>query len=145
MIHIAESVKARLSAEDINSLVSAGEAFDQRVKEFGDYPFKPRADYFEDMDCIRVVLRDCSICEYRINPFLTIWHDNDPNSDPSPVGFALKGVKACFADSDHGVVKLTKLFAELANKFPTEDFLACISQLKKITHQKGLEDVAVPA
>ena len=56
--------------------------------------FKPVAYYDEELDCIRVITRDCSVTEVRINEFLTIAEDNYPqNPSDKYVGFTVKGVR----------------------------------------------------
>jgi hypothetical protein len=56
--------------------------------------FKPVAYYDERLDCIRVIIRDCSVSEYRINEYLTIAEDAHP-IDPTDryVGFTVKGIR----------------------------------------------------
>ncbi|MEO0943674.1 MAG: hypothetical protein AAFY06_02380 [Pseudomonadota bacterium] len=55
--------------------------------------FKPRAVFDVHLDCIRVLTRDTSVCEVRIDEFITIFRDNAPlPGSPTYVGFSLKGV-----------------------------------------------------
>jgi hypothetical protein len=55
--------------------------------------FRPFALFDEQLDCIRVVWRDCSANEIRVSKLLTILEDNYPESStPECVGFTIKGV-----------------------------------------------------
>jgi hypothetical protein len=68
------------------------------VKEaFGGKPGRFRAcAYFDDrLDCIRVIARDCSILETRINQRITILEDNSysESGDKKYVGFTVKGAR----------------------------------------------------
>lgn len=56
--------------------------------------FRPCAFFDDRMDCIRVVTRDCSILETRINKHLTLLEDNYPESDEKRyIGFTIKGAR----------------------------------------------------
>ena len=55
--------------------------------------FRPFAIFDEQLDCIRVVWRDCSANEIRVSKMLTILEDNHPESEELEcVGFTIKGV-----------------------------------------------------
>lgn len=57
--------------------------------------FRPCAFFDDRLDCIRVIARDCSVLETRINQYLTVLEDNYyQESDRSPyVGFTIKGAR----------------------------------------------------
>lgn len=55
-------------------------------------PYRPQAIFDEQLDCIRVEWRDCSITEERINRWLTLCYDNYPDGQTALVGFNLKGI-----------------------------------------------------
>ena len=56
--------------------------------------FNPVAYYDENLDCVRVLVRDCSITETRINENLTLLEDNYPEKGEARyVGFSIKGAK----------------------------------------------------
>jgi hypothetical protein len=57
--------------------------------------FRPGAFFDDRLDCIRVVTRDCSVLETRINGYLTVLEASYPNeNDPTPfVGFTIKGAR----------------------------------------------------
>ncbi|MEL7211046.1 MAG: hypothetical protein AAGK92_00195 [Pseudomonadota bacterium] len=55
--------------------------------------FRPHAIFDVHLDCIRVLTRDTSFCEIRVDPFITVFRDNSPLPGGSHyVGFALKGI-----------------------------------------------------
>jgi hypothetical protein len=58
-------------------------------------PFRPCAFFDDRLDCIRVIARDCSVLENRINPALTVLEDNySQDADRTRyVGFTLKGAR----------------------------------------------------
>jgi hypothetical protein len=69
-----------------------------QVREaFGGKPgkFRPCAFFDDRLDCIRVIARDCSILETRINQYITVLEDNYyPESGSEPyVGFTIKGAR----------------------------------------------------
>jgi hypothetical protein len=55
--------------------------------------FRPFAVFDEQLDCIRVITRDCSFTEIRVDDFLTVLEANYPRSSAAEyVGFTIKGV-----------------------------------------------------
>lgn len=55
--------------------------------------FTPCAVFDVHLDCIRVLVRDVSVCEVRVDPNLTVFRENFYSGFGSPyVGFTLKGV-----------------------------------------------------
>lgn len=59
-------------------------------------PFRPCAYFDEPLDCIRVLVRDCSVTEWRVSQGLTVLEDN--YADPALgleryVGFTIKGAR----------------------------------------------------
>ena len=65
---------------------------------FGGNPgeFRPCAFFDEPLDCIRVIVRDCSVTEWRVSRELTVLEDN--YADPATgrelyVGFTIKGAR----------------------------------------------------
>lgn len=57
--------------------------------------FQPCAFFDDRLDCIRIVARDCSVLETRINPVLTLLEDNYAASGDRRqyVGFSIKGAR----------------------------------------------------
>ncbi|HEY2392490.1 MAG TPA: hypothetical protein VGK22_15045 [Candidatus Angelobacter sp.] len=75
------------TADEITSLVK---------ETFGGKPGKFRScAFFDDrLDCIRVIARDCSVLETRVNQFITILEDNYSESGGKQyVGFTVKGAR----------------------------------------------------
>jgi len=85
--------------------------------------FRPCAYFDERLDCIRVVTRDCSVLETRINPVLTLLEDNYHSESKGKryVGFTIKG--ASHFCHEHGIslavpVNIGKLLDAIAAQFP---------------------------
>ncbi len=56
--------------------------------------FRPCAFFDSGLDCIRVLTRDCSVTEERVNDWLTVLVDNYPAPGVNRfVGFTIKGVR----------------------------------------------------
>jgi len=56
--------------------------------------FRPCAFFDDRLDCIRVIARDCSVLETRVNPLLTVLEANYPQSAGRKcVGFTVKGAR----------------------------------------------------
>ncbi len=81
-------------------------------------PFKQRAYYDKHLDCIRVVIRECSVCEHRLTAIMTVLEDNYPEPGQQPfVGFVIKGVEHLFKELElslEGVLPFIELFDKLA-------------------------------
>jgi hypothetical protein len=57
--------------------------------------FRP-CEFFDDrLDCIRVIARDCSVLETRVNQFITVLEDNyyPESGEKRYVGFTIKGAR----------------------------------------------------
>jgi hypothetical protein len=89
--------------------------------------FRPFAYHDKHLDAIRVQVMDCSICEERLDRFLTIYHANYPfGSDATSggvqiVGFAIKGISHLFDTlglKRHGVIKIAELLDAMVKRFP---------------------------
>jgi len=58
-----------------------------------DGAFRAFALFDEALDCIRVVTRDCSVNEIRVDELLTLLEANHPSAGkPELVGFTIKGI-----------------------------------------------------
>ncbi len=81
-------------------------------------PFKQRAYYDQHLDCIRVVIRECSFCEHRLTAIMTVLEDNYPEPGQQPfVGFVIKGVEHLFESLQlplEGVLPFIELFDRMA-------------------------------
>jgi hypothetical protein len=88
--------------------------------------FRPFALFDEPLDCIRVVLRDCSVTEIRISDLLTLLEANYPTAagQSEIVGFTFKGVAHICAT--HNIPastpwKLADIFDALLRVAPPRD------------------------
>ena len=57
--------------------------------------FRPGAFFDDRLDCIRVIARDCSVLETRVNRLITVLEDNyyTESGDKQYVGFTVKGAR----------------------------------------------------
>ena len=101
----------------LNSLVS--DAFSGQPTAF-----RPCAFFDDRMDCIRIVARDCSVLEERINERLTVLIDNYPGvGQRKYVGFTIKGAQHfCFSNKlDMKMpIKLAQLGSALLQTFRSQ-------------------------
>ncbi|ODB94974.1 hypothetical protein A3194_20130 [Candidatus Thiodiazotropha endoloripes] len=85
--------------------------------------FSPVAYFDKHMDCIRVIVRDCSVTEHRIDEMFTLMEDNHPNRfGHRYVGFTIKGVRHLFDELDlplGRVYKIADILHEIVKKWPT--------------------------
>ncbi|MGZ3519241.1 MAG: hypothetical protein ACXVAM_19085 [Vulcanimicrobiaceae bacterium] len=140
MFTIDDSVKQRLSSEEMAALKDGAAQFAldvQRAK-----PFEPYAYFDQGLDCIRVMVRDSSVCEFRINEWLTVVYDTDPEAPPTPVGFTLKGIKSITSKHDD-IIQLTHVFDALVKRAPNEEVMHWVFALKKLTTQNNIFKVAL--
>ena len=81
-------------------------------------PFKQRAYYDKHLDCIRVVIRECSFCEHRMTATMTVLEDNYPEPGQQAfVGFVINGVEHLFESLQlplEGVLPFIELFDKMA-------------------------------
>src|SRR5688572_14521534 len=84
--------------------------------------FRPFVVFDEQLDCIRVVARDCSVTETRINELLTVLEDNYPEADQTKyVGFTIKGAKHfCITHKIYvvGPVSVSTILDKILKTFP---------------------------
>lgn len=84
--------------------------------------FSPLAYYDKHLDCIRVVIRECSVTEHRLTAVMTVLEDNYPDYGQQPyVGFVIKGVQHLFESMNlplDGVMRVTDLFHRIARTCP---------------------------
>jgi hypothetical protein len=57
--------------------------------------FRPCAFFDDRLDCIRVIARDCSVLETRVNQYITVLEDNyyPESGEQRYVGFTIKGAR----------------------------------------------------
>lgn len=84
--------------------------------------FVPVAYYDKHMDCIRVLTRDRSVTEHRLDGFFTVYECNHRGKfDPQYIGFAIKGVRHLFERIGlplEGVYKLAELIDRVVRHQP---------------------------
>jgi hypothetical protein len=86
--------------------------------------FKPVAYYDERLDCIRVITRDCSVSEIRVDAFLTLAEDNHPASGANVldryVGFTVKCVHEILHKPNHPPksIELGRLLSKIVDDLP---------------------------
>lgn|GEM_PF-2288190 len=84
--------------------------------------FSPVAYYDKHMDCIRVLIKDRSVTEHRIDGMFTVFECNHRSPfDPEFVGFSIKGVRLLFAEMGlplDGVYRLTDLIQQIVSYKP---------------------------
>ena len=85
--------------------------------------FRPGAFFDDRLDCIRVIAKDCSFMETRIDEHLTVLEDNyaDEN-DPTPyVGFTIKGARHFCHDNGFSLdapIQVSALLDAVLKSFP---------------------------
>jgi len=112
--------------------------------------FRPCAFFDDRLDCIRVIARDCSVLETRINPSLTVLEDNyyEETGRKQYVGFTLKGARHFCAE--HGFdlkapIKISDLLDAVLKAFPSvavELFVNAIA--KPLVKEEKIERVEIP-
>lgn len=107
--------------EELKGIKNAKEFVDRTFRS----SFKPVAYYDDRLDCIRVIIRDCSISEFRVNEYLTLMQDNHPDKDTNPmdryVGFTVKGIRDFFLRKlNHQAqsVEIPELLAQILSLLP---------------------------
>lgn len=84
--------------------------------------FRAFAFYDKHMDCIRIELRDCSMCERRLDEFVTVLYDNYPEANQHDrAGLMIKGVKHLFKEVGlpvEGILRITLILDKLAQRYP---------------------------
>jgi hypothetical protein len=84
--------------------------------------FRPCAFFDKRLDCIRVIARDCSVLEERINDRLTVLLDNYPGPGrPKYVGFTIKGAKHFCREYGWDLgepIKMTAVLDAVVAKYP---------------------------
>lgn len=83
----------RLGVERVNSLGAKGMQTINLPEVEVPVDFKPCASFDAHLDCIRVLTRDTSVCEMRLDESFSVFLDNMPvPGGATYVGFSVKGV-----------------------------------------------------
>jgi|SRR5437867_3666064 len=113
--------------------------------------FRPCAFFDEGLDCIRVIVRDCSTLEERISDRVTVLLDN---YYPGPgrrqyAGFTIKGARHFCLENNISLevpVKISDILNVLMARSPEIVVQWFVDQVAKPLVQEGqIEDVEVPA
>jgi len=112
----------------------------------GSEGFKPVAYFDGPLDCVRVIVRDCSFTEVRINNLLTILEANYPqgNQPVEYVGFNIKGVRylcqrhALGAD---GPLKLTAILNRILAESPEPLVKFAVSVAFRLITDSNIDDL----
>ena len=115
-------------------------------------PFRPCAYFDEPLDCIRVIARDCSISEIRVNPILTILEDNYTASQGRDlyVGFTIKGARHFCQERgiDLSVpVKVSELLDQILQTYSGNDVRFAVNAVAKplVARDENMREVLLPA
>jgi hypothetical protein len=131
-----------MGSDELEALVK--QAFAAETGEF-----RPCAFFDDRLDCIRVITRDCSVLERRIDNRLTLLLDNYyPPSPKQCVGFTVKGaLHFCKENSlplDTPITMTTLLNAVLANcpDILVRSFIELV--VRPLMEEKRIKEVEMP-
>ncbi len=122
----------------------------ERVSELlGNQEFKPFAVYHDRLDCIRVLIRDCSTIETRVNKYITLLEASHTSETGSRfVGFTIKG--ALYLCKKHGIARkglviLTELLDAVVRELGQDTVDFVVSNLViPILEEGQVESVNLP-
>ena len=113
------------------------------LKEFPPSDFHPLAYYDKHLDCIRVLIKDCSTTEIRLDRIFTIYGANHTGS-LEYVGFSIKGVRY-FVEKLGLHPESTIVIAEIINQIVKENPEACVDIIQrmfgKILNEITIDDI----
>lgn len=112
--------------------------------------FRPCAFFDDRLDCIRVIARDCSVLETRINPTLTVLEDNyfQETGRKQYVGFTIKGARHFCAEHGfdlNGPIDISELLDAILKAFPSvavELFVNAVA--RPLVKEEKIERVEIP-
>jgi len=111
--------------------------------------FRPGAFFDDRLDCIRVITRDCSVVETRINGYLTVLeasYANDKDMTPF-VGFTIKGATHFCSEAGLSLntpIRVGRLLDAIVKLFPDslmEAFVAGV--LRPLLKEGQIEEVEI--
>lgn len=113
--------------------------------------FRPCAFYDEQLDCIRVISRDCSVIEDRLNSRITVLVDAHHSQRHMPesleyVGFTIKGAWHFCQERGlaPGTIKMTTLLDALLKAYPEVIVRLFVEHVARpIVEQKKIDQVDV--
>jgi hypothetical protein len=129
------------TSDTLNKLVS--DAFSGRQAAF-----RPCAFYDDRLDCIRVVARDCTVLEERVNERLTVLIDLHPQPGLKKyVGFTVKGAQHFCEEHRLNLatsVKVTQIADALLQSFPDPAVMMFVDLIaKSLVEDDKIEEVEV--
>lgn len=105
------------TSDEVSALIRA---------QFAQFPgqFRPSAFFDDRLDCIRVIVKDCSVLETRINELITVLKDRyASDNDPTPyVGFTVKGARHFCHDNNLSLdapIQVSALLDAMLKSFPS--------------------------
>lgn len=111
--------------------------------------FRPCAFFDDRLDCIRIITRDCSVLEERIDGRLTILLDNYAEPGPKQyIGFTVKGARHFCQQYGFALdtpIRMGKLLDALLASSP-DILVRCFIELvvKPLVEDKKVEQVEIP-
>ena len=109
----------------------------------GSSEFRPRALLDTRLDCIRVITRDCSVMETRVNELLTVLEANYPRGRKC-VGFTIKGAEhLCHKyHLDTSAVKITAVLDAVLEACPGVVVEAFVDHVARpLIRDANIEDI----
>jgi hypothetical protein len=112
--------------------------------------FRPCAFLDDRLDCIRVIARDCSVCEERVTDRLTVLVDNYPHPPERKkyVGFTIKGARHFC--QEHGLrlgtsLKMTELLDAVLASSPEPAVMFFVDLIgRPLVEEGNIEVVEIP-
>jgi hypothetical protein len=113
--------------------------------------FRPCA-YFDDrLDCIRVIARDCSVCEERVNDRLTVLVDNYHERRPGKmkyIGFTIKGARHFCREQGLDLsapIRMTPLLDAILASWPDATVMIFVDKIARpLVEQENIQAVEMP-
>ena len=122
------------------------EAFPQEIGEF-----RPCAFFDDRLDCIRVIARDCSVYEERVNDRLTVLIDNYHDRQlgrKKYVGFTIKGARHFCQEYGFGAttsISMAKLLDALLKSSPDPVVMWFVDLVARpLIEEEKIEQVTMP-
>ena len=115
--------------------------------------FSPCAFYDDRLDCIRIIARDCSVLEERINDRITVLVDahyprpDTPDNQQQYVGFTIKGARHFCKENGlaAGTIKMTELLNAVLKTCPEVAVQLVVEHIARpLVEQKRIDQVDSP-
>ena len=114
--------------------------------------FSPCAFYDDRLDCIRIIARDCSVLEERINDRITVLIDTHypragMTADQQYVGFTIKGARHFCKETGlaPGTIKVTELLDAILRTCPEVVVQLVVEHIARpLVKEQKIEQVDLP-